>query len=202
MTWEAVSALSSIITGIVILLTVVFAARQVRILAAQNEDAHRANQLDGMMRIFELLHSPEFENGRKYILMELPALLDDPTYVETLRGPVTQQPWYHVMFILEEMGVFIRFGYLEGPPFYYNYSGIILGMWPSLNRLIDVLRTLRDNPYIWKDTEWMSQEALVWAQKYAQENPLIQPSTGKTFDVSSLLGRPPGYAGVKPPIKQ
>lgn len=194
MTWEAVTAFSSLVTGIVIVLTVVFAARQVRILAAQNEDAHRANQLDGMMRIFQLLHSPEFENGRKYILTELPALLDDPAYVETLKGTVAHQPWYHVMFILEEMGVFIRFGYLEGPPFYYNYAGVILGMWPTINRLTQVLRELKDNPYIWKDTEWMSQEALAWAKKSIQENPRIQPSTGKAFDVNSLMGK-----GIVPP---
>lgn len=189
MTWEAVSALSSIITGVVILLTVVFAARQVRILAAQNEDAHRANQLDGMLRIFELLHSAEFKNGRTYILTELPARLDDPAYVERLRGPVVHEPWYHVLFILEEMGVFIRFGYLEGPPFYYNYAGNILGLWPALERLIQTLRTAKDNPYIWKDTEWMAHEAMAWAVQFTRENPRIQPSTGQVFDVNALLGK-------------
>lgn len=127
MTWEAISALSSVVTGLVIVLTVVFAARQVRILAAQNEDAHRANQLDGMLRIFQLLDTPEFNAARHHVLTELPALLDDPAYIERLRSPGSMAglPWYNLLFVLEEMGVFIRFGYLEGPPFYYNYSGII-----------------------------------------------------------------------------
>ena len=193
MTWEAVSALASVTTGAVIVLTVIFAARQVRILAAQNEDAHRANQLDGMLRIFQLLDAPEFAAGRKYIMAELPARLEDPAYVESL-GDI-REPWYHVLVVLEEMGVFIRFGYLEGPPFYYNYSGIILGMWPTISRLIQLQRELKDNPYIWKDAEWMAEEAYAWARKFTSENPRIQPSTGKPLDVDMLFG--PGGSPFK-----
>ncbi|GAC1499005.1 MAG: hypothetical protein NVS1B14_02260 [Vulcanimicrobiaceae bacterium] len=194
MTWEAVSAMSSLVTGIVILLTVVYAARQVRVLSAQTEDLHRATQFDGMLRIFDRLQAPEFLASRLYILNELPKRLNDPQFLEELKASDAPQPWLPALTALESVGTFIHFGYLEGPPFYYNYGAIILGLWPTLTRLIELHRIARDNPYAWKDTEEMVNDLSRYAVKFVQENPRIQPSTGKVMTPEMVLGPPPGKA--------
>jgi len=191
MRWEAVSAISSLVTGIVILLTVVFAARQVRILSAQTEDLHRAAQFDGMLRIFDRLKTPEFAASRLYILSELPARLNTPEFFEALKENVTREPWYPALSTLEEVGVFIHFGYLEGPPYYYTYGSNILSLWPTLKRLIELHRIARDNPYAWKDTEEMVNDLSRYAVKFVEENPRVQPSTGKVITAEMLLEPPP-----------
>ncbi len=147
--------------------------------------------VDRLPRIFDRLKTPEFAASRLYILSELPARLNTPEFFEALKENVTREPWYPALSTLEEVGVFIHFGYLEGPPYYYTYGSNILSLWPTLKRLIELHRIARDNPYAWKDTEEMVNDLSRYAVKFVEENPRVQPSTGKVITAEMLLEPPP-----------
>ncbi|HMD02517.1 MAG TPA: hypothetical protein VKG44_06070 [Candidatus Baltobacteraceae bacterium] len=58
--WEAVTAIATAVTAIVIAATVAVGYRQIRLAAAQVEHLRRSTQLDGTMKVFSELGTPEF----------------------------------------------------------------------------------------------------------------------------------------------
>ncbi|HET9393173.1 MAG TPA: hypothetical protein VFO29_06630 [Candidatus Rubrimentiphilum sp.] len=184
MSWEALSAIATAFTGIVIMLTVIIGVRQARAALDQIGEAHRATQLDGMMRIFEKFDDPEFIRGRLYIMRELPERMKDPGFEEYLRiTPYAEVPWHRTLSTLERVGVYVRMGLLEGEPFYYNWGNMIVATWSKLVPLVELNRKTSDNPYLWKDTEWLAADAARFVTMYIEENPRIQPSTGEPFSL-------------------
>lgn len=187
MNWEAVSAIATAFTGIVIMLTVIVGVRQARAALDQIGEAHRATQLDGMMRIFEKFDDPQFISARLYIMNELTARMQEPDFEEYLRKtPYADFPWHRALSTLERIGVFVRMGLLEGEPFYYNWGNMILATWVRLAPLVELSRKSADNPYLWKDTEWLAGDAERFARKYFAENPRPRPSTGEPFSIEAF----------------
>ena len=179
MSWDALSAIATAFTGIVIMLTVIVGVRQARAALDQIGEAHRATQLDGMMRIFEKFDDPEFIRARLFITRELRARMQEPDFEEYLRTtPYADFPWHRAISTLERIGVFVRMGLLEGEPFYYNWGNMIVGTWSHLAPLVELNRKVTDNPYLWKDTEWLAADAERFGREFMAKNPRIRPSTG------------------------
>jgi hypothetical protein len=194
MNWEALSAIATAFTGIVIMLTVIVGVRQARAALDQIGEAHRATQLDGMMRIFEKFDDPKFVAARLYIMKELPARMKEPGFEEYLRDtPYADFPWHKAVTTLERIGVFVRMGLLEGEPFYYNWGNMIISTWINLAPLVELNRKITDNPYLWKDTEWLAADAERFIRKYIADNPRMRPSTGEPFTLESW----PSYSGKR-----
>ncbi len=194
MSWEALSAIATAFTGIVIMLTVIVGVRQARAALEQIGEAHRATQLDGMMRIFEKFDDPQFVSARMYIMKELPARMKAPDFEDYLRStPYAELPWHKALSTLERIGVFVRLGLLEGEPFYYNWGNMIVGTWHNMAPLVELNRKTSDNPYLWKDTEWLAADAARFVREYIAENPRTRPSTGEPFSLEAHEGRPPKY---------
>jgi len=190
MTWEAFSAISTAFTGLVIMATVIIGVRQARAALEQIAETHRATQLDGMMRVFELFDDERFIRGRQYILHELPVKMAEPGFEEYLRTTFSADfPWTRTMGTLERVAVFIRLGLLEGEPFYYNWANMIILTWRNLRPLVDLQRTVQDNPYLWKDMEWMADDAAQWVRKFVAEKPRPRPSTGEPFTLETFEAR-------------
>lgn len=184
MNWEALSAIATAFTGLVIMFTVIVGVRQARAALDQIGEAHRATQLDGMMRIFEWFDDPAFIRGRLYIMNELAARMQQPDFEEYLRTtPYAELPWYKALSTLERIGVFVRMGLLEGEPFYYNWGNMIIFTWARLAPLVEVNRKASDNPYLWKDSEWLAADAKKFIRAYIAENPRIRPSTGEIYSL-------------------
>ncbi len=184
MNWEALSAIATAFTGIVIMLTVIVGVRQARAALDQIGEAHRATQLDGMMRIFQWFDDPEFIRGRLYITKELHTRMKEPGFEGYLRDtPYAEFPWHKTLSTLERVGVFVRMGLLEGEPFYYNWGNMIIVTWEKLAPLVELNRKTSDNPYLWKDSEWLAADALRFVNEYIAKNPRTQPSTGRPFTV-------------------
>lgn len=100
------------------MLTVIVGVRQARAALEQIGEAHRATQLDGMMRIFQWFDDPQFIRGRLYVMKELSARMAEPGFEEYLRiTPYADFPWHKTLSTLERIGVFVRMGLLEGEPF-------------------------------------------------------------------------------------
>ncbi|HEV2261201.1 MAG TPA: hypothetical protein VGR69_02795 [Candidatus Rubrimentiphilum sp.] len=187
MNWEALSAIATAFTGLVIMFTVILGVRQARAALDQISEAHRATQLDGMMRVFEQFDDERFVRGREYIMRDLAARMDEPDFENYLRVTTPAHfPWSKTLSTLERIGVFVRLGLLEGEPFYYNWGNMIVVTWKNLKPLVELQRKVRDNPYLWKDTEWLADDASRFARKFFAENPRTRPSTGEPFTLDAF----------------
>src|SRR5690348_9536417 len=71
MTWEAVSALAAVFTGLIIAATVIVGVRQLRLTQETLEHLRRATQLEGAMKIYADLNSPEFRESQLFVLNDL-----------------------------------------------------------------------------------------------------------------------------------
>src|SRR5581483_1471098 len=128
MNWEALSAIATAFTGLVIMFTVIVGVRQARAALDQIGEAHRATQLDGMLRIFDYFDDPKFAAARQYIMTKLAARMAEPDFEDYLRTtPMTEFPWRTALGTLERMGVLVKMGLLEGEPFYYHWGNMIIG---------------------------------------------------------------------------
>jgi hypothetical protein len=166
--------------------TVIVGVRQARAALDQIGETHRATQLDGMMRIFEKFDDPQFIAARLYIVNVLPARMKEPDFEDYVRTtPYAELPWHRALSTLERIGVFVRMGLLEGEPFYYNWGNMIITTWINLASLVELSRKTTDNPYLWKDTEWLAADAERFIRTYIAENPRIRPSTGEPFTLES-----------------
>jgi hypothetical protein len=187
MTWEGITALASAATVIVLSATVLVAVRQLRAAAAQMEHSRRATQLDGMMRIFATFESETFRRSIDYIVNELDARVAEPDFASLLRiGQQAHQPWRPALSKLEEVGVYLRNGYLDSGPFFNNRANLILVWWEHLRPVVELQRLVVDNPYLWKDTQWMAEQAYQYAVRWVAEHPMPRPSTGEPFRVEFL----------------
>jgi len=141
------------------------------------------------MRIMAQFDEPEFLAAQKFIVTELDEYLKDPSYLSQCMNPA-DQPWRPALVRLERLGVYIRFGYLDGEPFRYNLVRPILNMWAHLHPLVEQTRKILDNPYLWKDTEWLAQDALRFAKHWMAERPLPRPSTGEIMRPEDVILQP------------
>jgi hypothetical protein len=80
MNWEALSAISTAFTGLVILVTVIYAARQVGVLNAQIEHLRRATQLDGTLAVFEQIFSSDYMIGYRFVMTEFEERMKDAAF--------------------------------------------------------------------------------------------------------------------------
>ena len=118
--WSAVSAVGTVLTGVVVAVTAVFGFRQLRLTRVQLEQLRRATQLDGAMKIFDDLHSPTYVEARHFVATELPKYLDDPIFRKEVElGMIwTENPdtIHHEQIILrtfETVGSYVRRGLLD-----------------------------------------------------------------------------------------
>ena len=93
MSWEAVTALGSAATAIVIVVTVIFGRRQL-------DELRRATQLEGAMRIFAELDSPEVDEARRFVTYELPEKLKDAQFRKEVELTALGDPRVHKELVL------------------------------------------------------------------------------------------------------
>jgi len=164
MNWEALSAISTALTAVVIFFTAIYAARQVRAVneqakatAQQIEHLRKSTQLEGMHEIFNQLFAPEFTDAIKFILTELPEKMQDETYRrETLSRGASRSP-NHKEFIIfrtfESIGTCVKFGMIDGEPLYDFAGPTIIESWRALEGLVAEQRRGFDIPALWENFE-------------------------------------------------
>lgn len=171
MDWQAVGAISTAFTGIVILFTVIYAARQVRALneqakatADQIEHLRKSTQLEGMHEVFNQLLTPEFADAYNFVLNELPQRLTEETYRgEALSRGASRSPG-HKEFIIcrtfESIGTCVKWGMIDGEPLSDFASPTIIDSWNALADLIAEQREAWKMPALWENFELVYRNAL------------------------------------------
>lgn len=147
MTWEAVTALSTLVSAIVVAVAAVAAVLQIRHLRA-------GNQLDAILRIYDTFNGSEMVQARRYCLNELPAALADETSrAALLRGEIDPRLTLVGNFS-NEIGALVADGFLD--------ARLILPLVPLTARLWRIAepvaiewRKRRADP-IWADFEFIA----------------------------------------------
>jgi hypothetical protein len=170
MNWEALSAISTAFTACVILLTVIYAARQVgaaneqsRALTAQLEHLRRATQLDGTLAVFDELFSAEFLVAYRFVLTDFEAhIKDERFHAEALeRAPDTEKhKERQVLRHMERIGTLVRNDLLDAEVMIDFADDMVQQTWKRLKPLALEQRELLGDPHMWENFEFLADEVV------------------------------------------
>lgn len=169
MNWEALSAISTAFTGLVILLTVIYAARQVRALndqsralAAQLEHLRRATQLEGTLAIFDEVLSPDVQAAYAFVMKEFGEKMKDERFrAEALERAPNTDTHQEVLILrhLERIGTLIKNDLLDPYALFDFSSFFIQENWKILRPLALEQRRKFGNEHLWENFEFIATEA-------------------------------------------
>jgi hypothetical protein len=161
--WEALTAIGTIFTGLVILVTVVLGSRQLRATNQQLQQLQQATQLEGTMRIFDVLRGQHFREAHRFVYGELTERMKDERFraeVERISGV---DPDMHkertMMTTYEEIGTYVRHMQLDGDPIYDFHGPVIIGAWNRLREVIDIQRRAYGDTSLWENFEYLYTQA-------------------------------------------
>ena len=175
MNWEALTAISTAFTGVVILLTVVFAARQVKVLneqskamSAQLEHLRRATQLAGTLAIFDEIMTPEIADATRFVQNEfVERMKDERFHAEALeRAPDwTVHKEVYIFRHFERIGTLIKNGLVDSDVLLDFMGLFIRDHWSRLGPLALEQRKMRGEPSLWENFEYLAALAEADAKK-------------------------------------
>ncbi|HEY4440130.1 MAG TPA: hypothetical protein VGN14_06715 [Candidatus Elarobacter sp.] len=174
LTWEALSALASLFSSVAVLAAVIVALRQVRVGAEQVEHLRRATQLEGTMKVFAMMASPEQEVGRRFIRLELAERMNDPRFrADAARGPMAPVPGEHpefaVLRLMEMVGTYVKHGLLDEEIVFDYWVPPILSTWRSLEAsgIIGIHRASLSDA-LWENFEHLYHRAAAYSERRGQ----------------------------------
>jgi hypothetical protein len=175
MNWEAVAAISTAFTGLVIAVTAFAAFRELR-LSAEHAAASRdhlrhlqlATQFEGVRAVFDELDSPQQMEARRFVTTQLAIRMRDPTFrAEVARvGGVdeTVHLELQVLRCFERLAYYVRKGFVDPDVFYNVASGRVFLMWALLEEVVAIQRETLGQP--WKNFEQLERDVRVWCEQH------------------------------------
>ena len=168
MNWEALTAIGTMFTGLVILITVIFARRQLELTRNQLEHLRRTTQLEGATAVFTELDSPRQLEGRRFVRDELAARMKDPIFRGEVRwaGLVdeTQHKELIVLRFFERIGVYVNAELIDEEIVFNLLSGRIVSMWDALREVVAIHREAL-GPVTWKNFERLQEQTMRWQEQ-------------------------------------
>jgi hypothetical protein len=184
LSWEALTAISTAATAIVIAATVAVGYRQIRVAGDQLEHLRRSTQLDGTMKVFAELGAPEFRSARLFVENELAARMQDARFREELLLPFqaldeNEHKELLVAQTFEKIGTYARHGLLD-TVLIADYCGpLVREMWQKLEKCGYFELRRRNNPYSMENFEFLYDSAMDW---YDNDEPPFRTSRRRTGD--------------------
>ena len=174
MIWEALTAIGTIFTGLVILVTVLFARRQVEMMRHQLDQLRRTTQLEGATAVFAEMDSPWQIEARHFVRDDLPRLMTDPKFHDEVALIGAMDEAVHkelvVLRFFEKVGVYVSQGLIDGEVIYNVMPGRIVNAWDSLNDVVTIHRSVRGQA-IWQNFERLHANT----RSFQQAQGLIRP---------------------------
>jgi hypothetical protein len=157
--WEALTAVASLLSSVAVLAAVLIAVRQVRVGAAQVDALRRATQLDGTMKVFAMLTTPEQREGRRFIVEDLAdRCRDDAVYRDelfNLRGDMREHREIAVMSLLEMLGIYVKHGLLDPEIVFDFWIPGNSDAWNIAESIGVVAANRRIDPAMWVNFEYL-----------------------------------------------
>ncbi len=164
MSWEAVSALATLFTGVVILATVAVGLVQL-------SELRRATQLEGVVRVAEMFSTADFLEGLRFLRSDFERQFnEDPQFREDFFTPLKNSAASHrehqVLMVFELVGTYIKHGLVNGEAIFDIGSTRIVGAWRILGPAIAALREKRNDPLAWENAEILARDAAKWLERH------------------------------------
>jgi len=178
LSWEAVSAISTAVTAVVIAATVAVGYRQIRLAGDQLTHLQRSTQLEGTMKVFAELEAPEFRAARLFVENELESRIRDSRFRDELLLPFhaldeNEHKELLVAQTFEKVGTYVRHGLLD-TILIADYCGpLIREMWQKLEDCGYFALRRRNNPYSLENFEFLYDAAMRW---YDNDEPPFRTS--------------------------
>jgi hypothetical protein len=183
MNWEALAAIASLLSTVIIAVSALFALRQVNQL-------RRAAQLDGTMRIFAHFTDPKFIAARNFVLNDLSEKLDDPVFLGELCAyrnvDLERHPEYRVLLFLQLVGSLVKNQLVDGPGIYEFAQYSIVKSWQVLEPVVKLQREKLNNPYMWGGADFLYAGAKQWLEEEARKRDIVDAKTGEPFRVEQI----------------
>jgi hypothetical protein len=171
--WEALTAIGTIVSAVVIAATVVMAARQVRLTSRQLEHLRRSNDLAGAIAIFEKLEGRQFVEAYHFVVVELKDRLKDDQYRAELTNFGTTDVAHKELVVLrtmENIGGYIRYGLIDGRVIFDCVYPEIVGCWEHLTEVVAAHR-LAFGTGFWENYEYLYNQAKRWSAEARADQP-------------------------------
>ena len=144
LSWEAVSAIGSLASVVVIAVTVVVGARQLRVTQRQLEQLRSATQFEGTLTIFADLTTPEFFAAARFTISLLAEKMRDDAFRSEVTVIGLAEDGDHaellVLRTFERVGTYVKHGLLDGA-IVYDYAGpMIRETWSALVEVVEIHR--------------------------------------------------------------
>jgi hypothetical protein len=173
MNWEAVTALSSAFTGLIIAITAVAALREVRIggehaqaTREQIEHLRKATQFEGALAVFAELDTPTQVDARAFVLFELADRMKDEQFRrEVSRAGAADERVHkelHVLRCFERVGFYATNGLVDAEVVYLVASGRAITTWHALEDVVEIHR--RTAGSLWMNFERLCTECYAWSR--------------------------------------
>lgn len=180
--WEALTAISTAVTAFVIGATVVVGYRQIRLTSQELEHLRVSTQLDGTMRIFQELETPEFREARLFVENELEDKMKDPAFSSPLQGrwqKLSENDHKELLVTqtFEKIGTYARHGLLDTVLIADAYGPLIREMWQCLEDSGYFAARRRENAYSLENFEYLYDKAMEW---YENDDPPFRTKRRKT----------------------
>lgn len=168
MSWEAVTAIASLITAIVIAATAIIAVVQIRHLRT-------ANQLSAALSLYSEMDDPDLRKARTFVQTELEERMQDPVFREQIaNGKFDRNVHLEIRLgnYWEKFGLLLRTKLLDKTLFFDWGAPACLNDWRSLR---DVTRAIRvRSPEVWRDFEYLARLSAEHVD-FVLAHPLHQP---------------------------
>jgi hypothetical protein len=168
MTWEAITALATLGTGLAIVATVLLGIRQLQLTRAQLEHLRRATQLQGAMKIFDDLNSDEFWSSLHFIATDLAKRMTDPKFRDEVAFIGMADTDVHqelpLMRAFERIGTYVKHGLIDGPIIYDFVFPPIEKAWELLTDVVRIHRTAHGEAF-WENFEMLYREGKRWEER-------------------------------------
>jgi len=175
MSWEAVTAVSTAFTGVVIAITAVAALRQARIglehstaTREQLEHLRKATQFEGVLAVFAELDEALQVDARHFVQFELEHRLKDEKFrfeVSLIAGADEREhKELTVLRCFERIGFYARKGFVDPDVIYMVASGRVVVAWRALDEVVAIHRSVA-GPF-WLNFEQLYNDCRKWMRDH------------------------------------
>jgi hypothetical protein len=185
MSWEAITAIASLVTAAVIAATAIIAVVQIRHLRT-------ANQLSAALSLYREVDEPGIQAARTFVSTELEERMKDPVFVDALlTGKLDRGVHLEIRLgnYWEKFGLLLRTGMLDRKLFLDWGAPSCLGDWTLLR---DVTRTIRKRtPEVWRDFEYIARLSALHIDSILA-HPMQQPEWREGLEDLDIRRAPAG----------
>lgn len=154
--WNAITAIATVASAVIVAATVVLGARQIAHAREQLTQLRKATQLDGTLTIFNELATKEHAACLRYVMHELDAAMTDEAYRNEAGDPWSPRAHPEIEYLrrMERLAVIVNYGLLESEPLLDMLTPTYLHAWEKLvDSGVIAEQRCRRGPHQWRNAE-------------------------------------------------